>query len=556
MQAIVCTLLLAVFPACYFMPDPIPAQYDVLIHEILADPSPTVGLPDYEFIELKNVSAVAVNLGGWVLRDSSQAITLPAFILQPDSLVVICSRTALPFFSPAIAASSFLSLGNEGERLSLYDKSGRLIHMVDYHKDWYAGSIKENGGWSLEMTDTRWPCAGSENWKASTAALGGTPGKNNAVAGTIKEPPLPELLRITVTDPLHLQLHFSGIIDSSSAVRALAHFKSIVVHYNIVSVELNAPLEKGQIYSLQTSRITDCNNREISQPAPVAYALPEKADSFDLIINEVLFDPPAGAADFAEIYNRSNKAIDLQRLYFASLHPDGAIKQPVPLVKGPYLLLPGEFLAFSTDVPALCRSYSCKGKLQAIPALPTLPDDEGSLLLMEGDGKVIDMLHYKRTWHLSILPGTRGISLERVQADGHTQDQGNWHSAAATAGFATPGYVNSQQMVAGSAVEGFRLVSGVFSPNNDGYQDIAQLQWELPLPGYVAEVMAFDAEGRAVRHLARNQLLGNRGNLNWDGLSDTGEAVRPGIYVIFVRIFNMQGRINTLKLPLVLAGTP
>lgn len=552
MQAIVCTLLLA----CFFMPDPVPSRYDVLIHEILADPSPTAGLPEYEFIELKNVSAVAVNLSGWVLKDSGQAITLPAFILQPDSLVVICSRTALPFFPQAIAAASFLSLSNEGERLSLYDKSGRLIHSVDYHKDWYAGSIKENGGWSLEMADTRWPCAGRENWKASTALQGGTPGKNNSVAGTIKEPPLPELLRITVTDSLHLQLHFSGIIDSLSAVKALSDFKSIAVHYNIISVELNTPLERGRLYSLQTSRITDCNNREISQPAPLVYALPEKADSLDLVINELLFDPPAGAADFVEIYNRSDKAIDLQDLYFASLHPDGAVKQPVALVKGPFLLLPGEYLAFSTDLAAVCRSYSCKGKLQAISTLPTLPDEEGTLLLMHADGRVLDILHYKRAWHLSVLPGTRGISLERIQANGHTQDPGNWHSAASTAGFATPGYVNSQQMAAGTTGEGFSLVSAVFSPNNDGYQDIAQLQWELPLPGYMAQVTVFDAEGRAVRHLAKNQLLGNKGNINWDGLSDTGEAVRPGIYIIFVRAFHVQGRINTLKLPLVLASIP
>ncbi|MRG46743.1 hypothetical protein GFS24_16605 [Chitinophaga sp. SYP-B3965] len=551
MQPIVCVLLLAVLSTY----DPIPARYDVLIHEILADPSPTAGLPEFEFIELKNVSAFPVNLSGWVLKDSSTSVTLPAFILQPDSLVVICSRSALSSFPKALATSSALSLGNEGERLSLYDKSGRLIHSVEYSKDWYNGSIKGNGGWSLEMIDTQWPCAGSENWKASVASNGGTPGVSNSVAGNIPEPPLPELLRVSVTDSFHLQLHFSGIVDSISAVGALAYMGTVTVHFNMVAVQLATPLEKGKIYSLQTDRITDCSNRQISQPAPVSYALPEKADSFDLVINEVLFDPPAGAADFAEIYNRSHKAIDLQDIYFASLNNDGSIKQSVPLVKGPFLLLPGAWLAFSTDLPALCRSYSCKGVLQEIGSLPTLPDEEGNLLLVGADGRIIDALYYKRAWHLSILPATMGISLERVQADGHTQDPGNWHSAAATAGFATPGYANSQQMLTGSGLEGFRLTSEVFSPNNDGQQDVAQLQWNLIVPGYIAQITVFDAEGRPVRHLANNQLLGSKGNINWDGLSDAGQAVRPGIYVIFIRIFNMQGRINTLKLPLVLAGT-
>lgn len=557
MQPIVCTLLLAVLPAYHFMPDTIPARYDVLIHEILADPSPTAGLPEYEFIELKNVSAVAVNLSGWVLKDSSQSITLPAFILQPDSFVVICSRTALPFFSPAIAGS--LSLGNEGERLSLYDKGGQLIHSVDYRKDWYGGSIKGNGGWSLEMIDTKWPCAGAENWKASVAAQGGTPGKNNSVAANIMEPSLPALLRVSVTDSVHLQLHFSGMIDSMAAAQAvnynIDHIQNIRVAFNMVTIQLSTALEKGKIYSLETSAITDCNNRLVSQPAPLYFALPERADSFDLIINEVLFDPPTGAADFAEIYNRSGKAIDLQNLYFASLYNDGTIKQPVPLVKGPFLLLPGQFLAFSTDLDALCRSYSCKGELQKISSLPTLPDNEGVLLLTGADGRIIDALRYSRSWHLGILPTTMGISLERIEPDGLTQDPGNWHSAAATAGYGTPGYENSQRFVSGNALEGFSVEPEVFSPNNDGRQDIAQLKWELPSPGFMAQITVFDVEGRPVRHLAQNQLLGNRGNINWNGLSDAGEVVRPGIYVIFVRIFNMQGRIKTLKLPLVLAGT-
>ena len=41
------------------------SPYSVVIDEIMADPSPVVGLPNTEFIELKNVSAQAFNLNGW-----------------------------------------------------------------------------------------------------------------------------------------------------------------------------------------------------------------------------------------------------------------------------------------------------------------------------------------------------------------------------------------------------------------------------------------------------------------------------------------------------------
>ena len=42
------------------------------------------------------------------------------------------------------------------------------------------------------------------------------------------------------------------------------------------------------------------------------FALPEQGLSKDIIINEVLFNPLNGGVDFVEIYNNSNKFIDLK----------------------------------------------------------------------------------------------------------------------------------------------------------------------------------------------------------------------------------------------------
>ncbi|HSN10358.1 MAG TPA: hypothetical protein VLS85_15060, partial [Hanamia sp.] len=46
-----------------------PQQYDIVIDEIFADPSPQVNLPGYEWIELKNTSAFPINLKGWKVSD-------------------------------------------------------------------------------------------------------------------------------------------------------------------------------------------------------------------------------------------------------------------------------------------------------------------------------------------------------------------------------------------------------------------------------------------------------------------------------------------------------
>ncbi|HJY22412.1 MAG TPA: lamin tail domain-containing protein, partial [Hanamia sp.] len=69
-----------------------PQQYDVVIDELMADPSPQVALPNNEWLELKNTSSFSINLQGWKLGDvSGSSGAMPRYILQPDSLAIICT---------------------------------------------------------------------------------------------------------------------------------------------------------------------------------------------------------------------------------------------------------------------------------------------------------------------------------------------------------------------------------------------------------------------------------------------------------------------------------
>ncbi|MBL7726750.1 MAG: lamin tail domain-containing protein, partial [Dinghuibacter sp.] len=159
-------------------------RYSVVIDELMADPTPPVGLPAVEYIELKNVSGSNINLSGWRIADAgAQSGPLPAYILKPDSFLIVCSSSSLAQllpFGPAVSVSGFPSLDNDGDIITLRSPSGMAIHTVAYTTAWYRNPAKAGGGWSLEMTDTRNPCGGAGNWKASTGALGGTPGKRNA----------------------------------------------------------------------------------------------------------------------------------------------------------------------------------------------------------------------------------------------------------------------------------------------------------------------------------------------------------------------------------------
>ena len=124
-------------------------RYDIVIDEIFPDPTPTVGLPDAEFIELKNISSTAFNLRNWQISDGTSTATIKKdFILQPDSFVVICSTSSATLFSnfsATIGVSSFPSLNNDGDIIYLKSPEGLTVHAIAYDKSWYQNDIKSDG---------------------------------------------------------------------------------------------------------------------------------------------------------------------------------------------------------------------------------------------------------------------------------------------------------------------------------------------------------------------------------------------------------------------------
>jgi hypothetical protein len=159
-------------------------RFEILIDEVFPDPSPAIGLPNSEFIELINVSGRPINLRGWKLSDGNGYAVINAdFILQSDSFAIICPSTASGSFSiwgNAIGVSNFPSLNNDADIITLYSPEGRMIHSVAYNNEWYRNDLKKEGGWTLEMIDRKNPCGGADNWKASSSNIGGTPGTINS----------------------------------------------------------------------------------------------------------------------------------------------------------------------------------------------------------------------------------------------------------------------------------------------------------------------------------------------------------------------------------------
>jgi hypothetical protein len=544
-------------------------RYDIVINELMADPVPVTGLPSYEWLELKNRSTTAINLLNWRIGDATtQSGSMPGFILQPDSFVIVCSNAALAAlsaFGTCIPVSSFPSLDNDDDQLYLKSANGMIIHSLAYTTEWYRNELKKDGGWSLEMIDPSSPCTGAMNWKASVDPAGGTPGKKNAVDAINPDDQPPRLLRSYTTDSVTIVLVFDETLDSVSAATPNNYqldpsLPVIIVTtvpplFDRVQIKTGQPLLMDSIYKIYANNIHDCNQNNIQPGAMVKTGLAVEAKAGEFIINEILFDPKSGGYDYAEFLNNSGHIFDASRLYIANRNSSGVPASIKPLYLSPYLVFPGDHLAVTESASNLPLHYFVRNpeNILQLASVPSFPDDEGIVLSMNSQGDVLDELHYRDDWHFKLIDNREGISLERIDPKAETQSATNWHSAASAAGFGTPGYRNSQYRVDGNYTDLFQVTPRLFSPDNDGRDDFTAICYELTEPGYVANVRIYDIAGRMVRFLVHNATMGIKGCWNWDGLGENGLQLPVGTYIIFGEIFNLAGRKNSFKKLIVLA---
>jgi len=554
-----------------FLPTFVLAQnrYDVVIDEIMADPSPQISLPNNEWIELKNVSANPINLQNWRIGDiTGQSGSMPNFILQPDSFVIVCTGSAvaaMQAYGKVISVTSFPSLDNDGDQLTLRSNTGSVIHSVNYSSSWYQNAVKSDGGWSLEMIDTKSPCTGSSNWKASTDVRGGSPGLKNSINAINNDQTGPSLLRAYTIDNLNIVLVFDEPLDSLKGATLSNYIvdggliiqsaTTLSPSFDKVQLQLANPMTGNNVYNLAANNVTDCKNNSIGSRNKTKVGLPVDAASQEIVINEILFNPKSGGSDFVEFYNRSKKIVDAGKLYIANRNSSGVISSQKLFSATPFYIFPGEYVVVTEDAGNIAFNYLVKNPdaVLVVSSVPSFPDDEGDVVLLNFQGAVVDEVKYKDDWQFALLDNADGVSLERIDPDGLSQDENNWHSAASTAGYGTPTYKNSQYKLTQIINAKIEVSPKVFSPDNDGRDDIATINYKTTEPGYVANITIYDANGRPVKYLVRNGTLGLSGYWNWDGLDDKKLKLPSGTYIVFTEIFNLKGKKENFKNVVVLA---
>ncbi len=270
-----------------------------------------------------------------------------------------------------------------------------------------------------------------------------------------------------------------------------------------------------------------------------------------LVINEVLFNPFELGSDFVEIVNTTNHCIDL---FNCSLANDDASINDI-ISSAHRILLPHQYIVFTEDGNDLIAYYPStqEENIFKLEALPSMNNDAGTIQFLNASGVRIDGLNYNEEMHFDLLNSFDGVSLERINFNAASDNETSWQSASYLIGFATPGTLNSQYTSVENSDSQFSLNTEIFSPDNDGYDDVLGITYSDFPAGSVGNITIYNERGIRVRRLMRNEYIGTQGTLFWDGLSDESTSLSIGIYHILFEVFQANGEKMEKRATCVLA---
>lgn len=294
---------------------------DVIITEFFPDPTPVLGLPDEEFVEIYNRSDKFIDLQDWEISDNtSSSGTLPSYILYPGEYVILAPSSAeesYAEFGEVLIPSSWRALNNSADSVTIKNSEGIQIDGLGYDLSWYQEEEKAEGGYSLEIINPNLTCFDQNNWRASKANDGGTPGNENSILDLEFTGNPPEILSFKATSPTQLKIQFdksmnlSSLSDAEYIVKPENEITEILVDEefdNSVKLNLENELVNQINYEITINKVDDCNgNVSENLTSSLLYdIIPPHFDSLLFLSDSILlltFDEPLDTLSAENIDN-------------------------------------------------------------------------------------------------------------------------------------------------------------------------------------------------------------------------------------------------------------
>lgn len=557
----------------YFQIDVSGNEGIVLINEIMFAPSGD----EPEWVEIFNASQDTINLKNWSISDATKKVNIIKndFLLYPNEFLILTADSSILNFyniGSKLISLSLPTLNNTGDAVAIYDKTGSKIDSVYYQGNW------GKTGYSIERIDLEEPSNDSTNWAIPPDSIKATPGRENFTKRknfdiAIKSVQMPPSVDTGAEFYANVVVQNVGINrlneftinvfndvnrDSIGSEAELILSRSFTITLNkkdsaVINLKLQnlEPGENFLLFTVQTAQDENPKNNSLFKKINISFA------QNSIAINEIMFDPLPSYSEYIELYNRSNRSVNLKLWKFNDMRNQEGKANFITLLNSDFELLPGEYLLIASDSTILnyfTKDDSLDFKLIILNKGLGLNNDLDDVVITDLTGKIIDSVRYSSTWHSPILLDKKGRSLEKVNPDLPSTERSSWTSSSSFNG-GTPGRKNTAFVeIAGKPSTGkITVTPNPFSPDGDGFEDVCVISYTLPFNSALINVKIFDSYGRLVKTLAISQYSSREGNLIWDGSDDGGKILRIGIYIILFEATSEGGEKITQKLTVVLA---
>ncbi|RZS95914.1 lamin tail domain-containing protein [Cecembia calidifontis] len=531
---------------------------EIVINEVMPAPRAGNPIPNVEYVELYNTTDKSIYLGGMQLANSRRNTTLPSAVLGPKSYLILCPRARISDLAPfgeVLGLTNWPTLLNSSDQVKLLDSQGEVLDSLNYTTASFGGSAFAQGGFSLEIANPYLSCYLPSNLKASQHEKRGTPGKKNSVYESSPDLSKPRFIRSSWLGNRQVLFTFSKILNPNTHSLSVEISPTIEIARIATGsspdqlwIEFKEELKEGIRYILKFKNLRDCIGNLLDEDAFVWMVRPSTASAGDIVINEVLFNARVNAPKFVEIYNHSDKFINLKDWKLANFNSSQEIANRRILFADDFIIEPFSFLVFTTDAEKLHQEYpkGDRSRFVAYSSLPSYPISSGNVVLLNPEENIREIFSYHERMHHPLLRERRGVSLERLSPFKPVDAPNNWQSASASSGFATPGIRNSQIFESQEGI-GISISPKVFAPDIPGQPAFVTIGYKMEAPGKTANIRIYAVNGSLIREICQNAVLGEEGFFLWDGTDLQGRKVRPGHYIVWAEIYDLDGTIKRIK---------
>jgi hypothetical protein len=270
----------------------------------------------------------------------------------------------------------------------------------------------------------------------------------------------------------------------------------------------------------------------------------------DMVINEIMYDPAEDNSEFVEFLNLSGDSVNVGGWEIVDENGNEFKLSTIPL-----LVPANSYFLLAADSLVIYKYGLDESVLKTIVGVSSLGlVNTGELILLKDvKGNTIDSVWYSDKWQNDNFISTKNISLERINPNLGSNDASNWSSSVKPIG-ATPGEQNSIYTINTNTASNISVSPNPFSPDDDGFEDFTIINYNLTQATSQVQIKIYDSKGRLVRTLSNNLASGSSGSVIFDGIGDDGQALRIGIYIIFLEAINEGvGVVESMKTVVVVA---